>query len=93
MASKKFRFEQTEDGQDILIEMKNDQSYPAGATFSPVYKEGLLVGYVFRHIRNHERLNTTIPEQMLVFRGNTDAKLIISSTQVGKSLKKISHHL
>ena len=67
--------------------MKNNQQYPEGATFVPKYNEkGVFQGYDFRHIRNHELLNTTIPEQMLIFRGNTDAKLVISSKQVGELL-------
>ena len=70
---------------DILDERKNTGEHPSGVAFIEVTdkrESSLVVGHKFAHIRNHERINTTIIEQIPVFRANTDSKMILRSKQV-----------
>ena len=79
----KAKFVPCETGKDALIEMENTNMYPCGAAIIPVKNdEGIVLRNKFEHIRNHECVTSTIPEQVLVFRANTDAKLILKSRQV-----------
>ena len=70
---------------DILDERKNTGEHPTGVAFIPVRHPkdpNLVLGHKFAHIRNNELINTTILEQIPVFRANTDSKLILRSKQV-----------
>ena len=79
------------EGGDVLVAMTNDQTCPPGARFTPKanpVEPSVVSGYNFETIRNHEKLNCTIPEQIPFFRANTDAQLILDPEQATDYITK-----
>ena len=79
------------EGGEVLVAMTNDQSCPRGARFTPKenpIESSVVSGYNFELVRNHEKLNSTIPEQIPFFRANTDAQLILDPEQATDYITK-----